>query len=86
MEKDIIIHMKQSMPTFSKSQKKIAQALIDNYQETAYMTASRLGALVGVSESTVVRFAYELGYDGYPELQRAIQKAVCNKMTPNQRI
>ena len=65
MEKDIIIHMKQSMPTFSKSQKKIAQALIDNYQETAYMTASRLGALVGVSESTVVRFAYELGYDGW---------------------
>jgi len=86
MEKDIIIQMKQSMPTFSKSQKKIAQALIDNYQETAYMTASKLGALVGVSESTVVRFAYELGYEGYPELQRAIQKAVCSKMTPNQRI
>ena len=83
MEKDVLMQMTELMPTFSKSQKKIAQALINDYQEAAYVTASRLGAMVGVSESTVVRFACELGFAGYPELQRAVQKAVCNKMTPN---
>lgn len=78
--------LKQNMPGFSKGQKRIAQAILDDYEKTAYMTAARLGQTVGVSESTVVRFANELGFEGYPEFQRAVQELVRTKLTPNQRI
>ena len=78
--------IRQKLPTFSKGQKRIAQAILDDYEKTAYMTAARLGQAVGVSESTVVRFANELGFDGYPEFQRAVQELVRTKLTPNQRI
>lgn len=86
METDIVKKIMSMMPTFSKSQKKIAQAILNDYNQTAYITAAKLGDLVGVSESTVVRFAYELGYSKYPDFQHAIQKRVCSQMTSNQRI
>ena len=86
MENDLLKIIEDRMPSFSKSQKKIAKAILYEYQDSAYITAARLGSMVGVSESTVVRFAYEMGFDGYPDFQRAVQKSVRAKMTPNQRI
>ena len=86
MENDIESRIREKMPTFSKGQRKIAAAILENYDKTAYMTAARLGELVDVSESTVVRFALELGYDGYPELQRAVQESLRHRLTFNQRI
>ncbi len=86
MKKDIETRILENMAGFSKGQKKIAAAILHDYDKAAYMTAARLGQLVEVSESTVVRFAIELGYDGYPELQHAVQELVRTKLTPNQRI
>ncbi len=86
MANDISERIKNAYPTFSKGQKKIANAILNDYDKAAYMTASRLGRLVGVSESTVVRFANELGFEGYSEFQRAVQELVRTKLTPNQRI
>lgn len=74
------------MNTFSKGQKRIALYIEEHYDKAAFMTASKLGATVGVSESTVVRFATELGYDGYPKLQKAMQEMIRNKLTSVQRI
>lgn len=78
--------IEERMPTFSKGQKRIAQAILTDYERTAYMTAARLGETAHVSESTVVRFAIELGFDGYPEFQHAVQELVRTRLTPNQRI
>lgn len=72
--------------SFSKGQKRIASAILNNYEKTAYMTASKLGAFCEVSESTVVRFAGEIGYEGYPEMQRAIRELLRTKLTSSQRI
>lgn len=74
------------MPGFSKGQKRIAGYILSDYDKAAFMTASRLGELVGVSESTVVRFAAVLGYDGYPAMQKALQELVRGKLTSIQRI
>lgn len=74
------------MPGFSKGQKLIAKYIEEHYDKVAFMTASRLGATVGVSESTVVRFATEIGYAGYPELQQAIQEMIRSKLTSVQRM
>lgn len=70
----------------SKRQKLIADYIINHYDKAAYMTASKLGETVGVSESTVVRFAVEIGYEGYPELQKAMQEMIRDKLTSVQRI
>jgi len=83
---DISQRIRDSYSDFSKGQKKIANAILNDYDKAAYMTAARLGLMVGVSESTVVRFAGELGFEGYGEFQRAIQELVKTKLTPNQRI
>ena len=83
---DISEKIRDYFPTFSKGQKKIASAIISDYDKVAYMTASKLGRCVGVSESTVVRFATELGYLGYADFQKAVQELVRAKLTPNQRI
>ena len=72
--------------TLSKGQKKIANAVLNDYDKVAYLTAAKLGDLVGVSESTVVRFADELGFEGYSQFQLAVQELVRIKLTPNQRI
>ena len=86
MATDISQRIEKGYSGFSKGQKKIANAIINEYDKTAYMTAGKLGDFVGVSESTVVRFASELGYEGYAEFQSAVQELVRAKLTPNQRI
>ena len=86
MTNDIAQKIEAVMPSMSKGQKRIADAILNNYDKAAYMTAAKLGEMVGVSESTVVRFAIELGFEGYPELQKAVQELVRAKLTPNQRI
>ena len=86
MNHDILTLIQENMPTFSKGQKKIANFILESCDKAAFMTASRLGKRVGVSESTVVRFAAELGYDGYPDMQRSLQKMIRNRLTSVQRI
>lgn len=86
MSKDILSVIQGSMPTFSKGQKLIANFILESYDKAAFMTASKLGKTVNVSESTVVRFAAELGYDGYPAMQKALQEMIRNKLTSIQRI
>ncbi|MBR2343522.1 MAG: MurR/RpiR family transcriptional regulator [Clostridia bacterium] len=86
MANDISERILNAFPGFSKGQKKIANAILNDYDKAAYMTAARLGRHVGVSESTVVRFASELGFEGYGEFQRAVQELVRTRLTPNQRI
>ncbi len=86
MKRDLLMTIKNQMPTFSKGQRLIANYILEHYEKAAYMTASRLGGLVGVSESTVVRFASELGFEGYPEFQRALQELIRNMLTSVQRI
>ncbi|MEG6572104.1 MurR/RpiR family transcriptional regulator [[Clostridium] cellulosi] len=86
MNKDLLSQIQSLYPTFSKGQKNIARFIIDHYEKAAFMTASKLGSIVGVSESTVVRFASELGYEGYPELQKSLQELTRSKLTSVQRI
>ena len=86
MAADISQIIKDLYPTFSKGQKKIATAILNSYDKAAYLTAAKLGKFVGVSESTVVRFASELGFSGYSEFQHAVQELVRIKLTPTQRI
>lgn len=74
------------MNSFSKGQKRIAAYILENYDKAAFMTANKLGKTAQVSESTVVRFATELGYDGYPTMQKALQEIIRGKLTSIQRI
>lgn len=82
----LAIRIQNKMAGFSKGQKLIAKYIEEHYDKVAFMTASRLGATVGVSESTVVRFATEIGYAGYPQLQQAMQEMIRNKLTSVQRM
>ena len=86
MNGDILFLLQQKASDFSKGQRLLARYITESYDKAAFMTASRLGKTVGVSESTVVRFAVELGYDGYPEMQKAMQEMVLNRLTSFQRI
>ena len=86
MATDILSTIHNQMGSFSKGQRRIAQYIESSYDKAAFMTASRLGKMVSVSESTVVRFAVELGFDGYPSMQKALQEMVRNKLTSVQRI
>ena len=86
MTNDILTLIQNGMSRFSKGQKLIANYIMNSYDKAAFMTASKLGKTVNVSESTVVRFAVELGYDGYPAMQRALQEMIRNKLTSVQRI
>ncbi|NMA79735.1 MAG: MurR/RpiR family transcriptional regulator [Clostridiales bacterium] len=86
MHLDLLTRIKQNMPKFSKGQKLIGNYIITYYDKAAFMTASKLGSTVGVSESTVVRFATELGFDGYPSLQKDLRDLVRNKLTTIQRM
>ncbi len=86
MSKDILSAIQGSMGSFSKGQKLIARFILESYDKAAFMTASKLGRTVNVSESTVVRFAAELGYDGYPAMQKALQEMIRSKLTSVQRI
>ena len=82
---DMIERLNQSGKRLSKGHRKIAQYIMEHYDKAVFMTASRLGESVGVSESTVVRFASALGYEGYPQLQRSLQELVSHRLTANQR-
>lgn len=86
MNTDLLSTLRDNMQGFSKGQKAIARYILEHYDKAAFMTAVKLGNAVGTSESTVVRFAYEAGYDGYPKLQKALQELVRNKLTSMQRI
>ena len=86
MNENVLQTIRAGMDTFSKGQKRIAAFILDNYDRAAFMTAARLGETASVSESTVVRFAAQLGYDGYPEMQKALQELIRGKLTSIQRI
>ncbi len=86
MNRDILTIIQENMHTFSKGQKRIAQYILDNYDKAAFMTAAKLGRTAQVSESTVVRFAAQLGYDGYPQMQKALQQMLRGRLTSIQRI
>ena len=86
MSKDILAILKEQESAFSKGQKRIAHYILESYDKAAFMTANRLGKTVGVSESTVVRFAVDLGFEGYPAMQKAMREMVLNRLTSVQRI
>ena len=86
MTADILTCIHNKMNSFSKGQRKIAAYILESYDKAAFQTAGVLGKTVQVSESTVVRFAAELGYDGYPEMQKAMQEMVLTRLTSVQRI
>lgn len=83
---DLLVLLKDKMPDFSRGQRAIARYIISNYDKASYMTAAVLGKNAGVSESTVVRFAYELGYGGYPEFQQAMASYVSSRLSMVKRL
>ena len=83
---DILSLLQENEASFSKGQKRIAHYITESYDKAAFMTANRLAKTVGVSESTVVRFAVDLGFDGYPTMQKAMQEMVLNRLTSVQRL
>lgn len=84
--RDLINQIQKKFPKLSKGQKLIAQYIIENYDKAAFMTASKLANKVGVSESTVVRFANALGFEGYPQLQKGLEEIIKTKLTTVQRV
>ena len=86
MSTNLLSEIESRMADFSKSQRYLASYIIEHYEKAAYMTAAKLGAAVNVSESTVVRFAIEIGFDGYPEMQKALQNYSRNRLTTLQRL
>lgn len=86
MTSDILSCIHNQMSSFSKGQRRIAAYILESYDKAAFQTAGTLGKTVNVSESTVVRFAAELGFDGYPAMQKALQEVVLNRLTTVQRI
>ena len=85
-KKDLMRTIQTKLTRLSKGQKLIAEYILEHYDKAAFMTADKLGASIGVSESTVVRFATELGFSGYPKLQKSLQQLIRNKLTTVQRI
>ena len=83
---NLLVRIDTSRKDFSKGQRKIAAFIEEHYDSAAFMTAAKLGEVVGVSESTVVRFATQIGYDGYPYLQKAMQEMIRDKLNSIQRI
>lgn len=83
---DLMRTIQAKFSRLSKGQKLIAEYILKHYDKAAFMTAAKLGASVDVSESTVVRFANELGFNGYPKLQKSLQELIKNKLTTVQRI
>ncbi len=86
MVSNLLVRIDMARDSFSKGQRRIANFIEEHYDEAAFMTASKLGDIVGVSESTVVRFATEIGYSGYPYLQKAMQEMIRDKLTSIGRI
>ncbi len=86
MKRDVLKLIDENSRSFSKGQRNIAKYITEHYDKAAYMTAAKLGAEVGVSESTVVRFVMELGFEGYPEFKRSLSELIRSKLTAVQRI
>ena len=86
MTQDLLQLIIAEMKNFSKGQKRIGSFILEHYDKAAFMTAAKLGETVGVSESTVVRFAAELGFEGYPQLQKSLQDIIRNRLTTVQRM
>ena len=86
MDKDLMSIISERESEFSKSQRAIARYITESYDKAAFMTAARLATKTEVSESTVVRFAQELGYNSYPEMRRALADVVRGRLTSVQRI
>ena len=83
---EILELIEQSLPNMSKGHKAIGNYILENYDKAAYMTASKLGSITGVSESTVVRFTTELGFQGYPDFQDKLGEELKSKLTSVQRL
>ncbi len=86
MQKNVLHLMKSHLPQASKGQRRITAYILENYDKAAFMTAKKLGGVTGVSESTVVRFALQLGFEGYPAMQKALQEMIHSRLTSLQRI
>lgn len=86
MQMDLFEQIRKAIPGMSKSHKLVAAYILEHSEKAAYLTATKLGANVGISESTVVRFAIELGFSGYPDFQSELQKSLRSKLTAVQRI
>jgi DNA-binding MurR/RpiR family transcriptional regulator len=86
MPKMLISKIEKVYPSLSKGHKLIADFIMEHYDKAAFMTAAKLGEKVGISESTVVRFAVEIGFEGYPELQKSLQELIKNRLTSVQRM
>ncbi len=86
MTRNLLTIIEERIPDFSKGQKRIANFILEKYDSAAYMTSSKLGMEAGVSESTVVRFANELGYEGYPEMQKDLREIIRTRLTSVQRV
>lgn len=86
MKEDLLEQINQKLPELSKGQQVIGKFICEHYDKAAYMTASKLGSCVNKSESTVVRFATELGFEGYPELQQELRKLIRTRLTAYQRM
>ncbi len=83
---DLLNRINKNYSKMSKGQKLLATYITDNYDKAVFLTAAKMGEIVGVSESTVVRFAMSLGYKGYPEFQDALEELVRNKLNSVQRM
>ena len=83
---DILTYLKDNLNTFSKRQKLIASYILENYDKAAYMTAAVLSETIGVSESTVVRFAAEIGFLGYPQMQKRLRQLTVTQSTSLKRM
>ena len=86
MPRNLLSMIGKALPTLSKGHRLIASYILENYDKAAFMTAARIGQTVGLSESTVVRFATEVGFDGYPGLQKALQEMIRHQLTAVQRM
>lgn len=86
MEYDIISKINASFQNFSKGQKRLAEFILNNYEKAVFLSAAKLGETVGVSESTVFRFAVSLGYEGYPQFHKALEEVVKNKLNTVQKL
>lgn len=83
---ELLARIEERQEQFSKGQKRLADYVVENYDKAVFLTAAKLGEVVGVSESTVVRFATQLGYKGYPGFQKALEELVRNKLNSIQRM
>ena len=83
---ELILRIEEKYAKMSKGQRRLADYVCQNYDKAVFLTAAKLGETVGVSESTVVRFAIQLGYKGYPGFQKALEELVRNKLNSIQRM